>query len=245
MAAQRSIASGKKSSAPLPEFAADLPGCWERWCCEQFAEPYFSDLVDFVAAERKAGDVFPPAEDVFNAFRYTPLDEVRVVILGQDPYHDNDQAHGLCFSVRPEIKPPPSLVNIYKELHSDLDLPIPSHGCLTSWAKQGILMLNTVLTVRAHEANSHRKQGWEVFTDAVIRRVNEKTDSVVFVLWGKPAQTKRGLIDESRHSVIESAHPSPLSARRGFIASRPFSSINELLRDGGFDEIDWSISDIA
>ncbi|MFT7638939.1 MAG: uracil-DNA glycosylase [Pirellulaceae bacterium] len=245
MSTQRSFTLQDENTIAAADFAADLPSCWDRWCREQFSEPYFGELVKFIKKERQTETVFPPSEDVFNAFRYTPLDEVRVVILGQDPYHDDDQAHGLCFSVRPEVKTPPSLANIYKELHADLGVPIPSHGCLTSWAKQGILLLNTVLTVRAHQANSHRKKGWEVFTDAVISRVNEKTDSVVFVLWGKPAQKKRELIDETRHSVLESVHPSPLSARRGFFDSRPFSQINKILNDREFSEIDWSISDIA
>ena len=217
----------------------DLPSCWKSALKGEFESSYFHELTEFVAAERRQHDVFPPEEDVFNAFRLTPLSQVRVVILGQDPYHDIGQAHGLCFSVRPGVKLPPSLRNIYKELQEDLGHLPANHGCLSSWADQGVLLLNTVLTVRAHEANSHQKKGWETFTDSVLKIVNEQS-RVLFVLWGKPAQKKLGLIDE-RHFVIKSAHPSPLSARRGFFGSRPFSTINEQLESYGMPAINWEL----
>jgi uracil-DNA glycosylase len=166
---------------------------------------------------------------------------VRVLLLGQDPYHDRDQAHGLCFSVRPGVPAPPSLVNMLRELRDDLGCEIPDHGCLTAWARQGVLLLNTVLTVRAHQANSHRNQGWERFTDAVIRRVQDKPQPVVFVLWGQPARKKAVLIDADRHTIVQAAHPSPLSARRGFFGSRPFSAVNQALVRNGQPPIDWQL----
>lgn len=220
----------------------DLPSCWKSALKDEFEKPYFQELSEFVAGERARHDVFPPESDVFNALRLTPLKQVRVVILGQDPYHDVGQAHGLCFSVRPGIKIPPSLRNIYKELEADLGHEPVDHGCLTSWAEQGVLLLNTVLTVRAHAANSHKKRGWETFTDAVLNCVNQQ-NHVAFVLWGKPAQKKQTLIN-SRHFVIESAHPSPLSARRGFFGSRPFSAINADLAKHDDAPIDWNLPKI-
>jgi uracil-DNA glycosylase len=220
-----------------------LPSCWMAALNVEFSKPYFELLSRFVEQERLSHEVFPPAEDVFNAFRLTPLTKVRVLVLGQDPYHDDGQAHGLSFSVRPGVKIPPSLRNIFKELEADLGITPAAHGCLTSWAQQGVLMLNTVLTVRAHEANSHQKKGWEQFTDAVIQSVNE-LPRVVFVLWGKPAQKKADLIDD-RHLVIQTAHPSPLSARRGFFGSQPFSRINASLASTGGKEIDWSLPETA
>lgn len=222
---------------------ADLafPSSWSAVLSDELSADYFAELQTFLAAERRQHAVFPPENEVFTAFALTSYDRVRVLLLGQDPYHDTDQAHGLCFSVRPGVKTPPSLRNIYRELHDDLGCEIPNHGYLPSWANQGVLMLNTVLTVRAHQAHSHRKKGWEQFTDAVIRKVNEKSRRVVFVLWGKPAQQKIRLIDTQRHAVIQSAHPSPLSARRGFLGSRPFSAINRILREAGQREIDWCI----
>ena len=195
------------------------------------------------ADERRAHSVFPPDAEVFHALEATPYEDVNVLLLGQDPYHDDGQAHGLCFSVRPGIKPPPSLVNIYKELQADVGFRIPNNGYLEPWARQGVLMLNAVLTVRAHTPNSHKDRGWETFTDAVIRKVNEKSDPVVFVLWGGYAQKKVKLVDTSRHTVIQSAHPSPLSARNGFFGSRPFSAINEALRRAGKPAIDWQLPD--
>ncbi|WP_437520351.1 uracil-DNA glycosylase [Sorangium sp. So ce726] len=224
----------------------DLPASWERVLAGELEQQYFKKLARFVEDERKAHQVFPAEEDVFAAFKFTPYESVRVLLLGQDPYHDDGQAHGLCFSVRPGITPPPSLANMYKEAVSDLPgFTIPSHGCLTTWATQGVLLLNTVLTVRAHTPNSHKNQGWESFTDAVIKKVNDRPDGVVFVLWGGHAQKKAKLIDAKRHTVIKAAHPSPLSARSGFFGSKPFSTINSALRARGADEIDWRLPETA
>ena len=217
------------------------PASWRRVLAAEIEKPYFQDLTRFVAEERKAHQVFPPDDDVFSALELTPYEDVRVLVLGQDPYHDDNQAHGLCFSVRPGIKPPPSLANIYKELESDLGIKKPSHGYLVPWAKQGVLLLNAVLTVRAHEPNSHKDKGWEKFTDAVISSVNEKRERVIFLLWGGYAQKKEKLIDPRRHMVIKGAHPSPLSARNGFFGSKPFSTINHALSESGSEPIDWSL----
>lgn len=218
-----------------------LPASWQAALAGEFAKPYFSQLQRFVDAERKAHAVFPPDNDVLAAFRLTPYETVQVLLLGQDPYHDDNQAHGLAFSVRPGFKAPPSLANVFAEMREDLGLPIPQSGCLVPWARQGVLLLNTVLTVRAHQANSHKNKGWETFTDAVIRAVNDKPDPVVFVLWGGYAQKKRPLIDETKHTIIASAHPSPLSARNGFFGSRPFSRINAALEAAGKTPIDWRL----
>jgi uracil-DNA glycosylase len=218
-----------------------LPSAWSRVLADEFSQPDLADLRAFVDQERQRYSVYPPAKDVFAALALTPYSRVRVLLLGQDPYHQPDQAHGLCFSVRPGVKPPPSLVNIFKELHDDTGCPIPEHGHLEAWAKQGILLLNTVLTVRANEPHSHRGRGWERFTDAVLRKVNESSQPVVFVLWGKPAQEKIPLIDGTRHTILQAAHPSPLSANRGFLGSRPFSAINAALRRYGHQEIDWCL----
>jgi len=188
--------------------------------------------------------VFPPEGDVFNAFEVTPLEDANVLLLGQDPYHDHGQAHGLCFSVKPGVKPPPSLANMFKELRDDVGCRIPNNGYLAPWAAQGILMLNAVLTVRAHEPNSHKGKGWETFTDAAIRALNDRKDPVVFVLWGGYARKKLALIDADRHAIVESAHPSPLSARSGFFGSKPFSKINEALRRFEKPEIDWQLPDL-
>jgi uracil-DNA glycosylase len=222
----------------------NIPEDWHKLLANEFEKPYFQKLEAFVDEERKNHTVFPPEQEVFSALRLTPYENVNVLLLGQDPYHDNNQAHGLCFSVRPGIKPPPSLVNMFKELHDDVGFRIPNNGYLVPWAQQGMLMLNAVLTVRAHEANSHKNHGWEKFTDAVIRTVNEKRDPVVFVLWGGYAQKKLSLIDTTRHTVIQSAHPSPLSARNGFFGSRPFSAINRTLREAGKPEINWQLPDV-
>ena len=221
-----------------------IPSAWQPILAHEIAKPYYPRLQEFVAEERARYTVFPPEQDVFNALKLTPYERVSVLLLGQDPYHDDNQAHGLCFSVRPGIAPPPSLVNIYKELKNDVGFRIPNNGYLVKWAEQGILMLNAVLTVRAHEPNSHKNKGWEKFTDAIIRLVNAKPDRVVFVLWGGYAQKKLQLIDAARHVVIQSAHPSPLSARNGFFGSRPFSRINAALRAAGKPEIDWQLPDM-
>jgi uracil-DNA glycosylase len=222
----------------------NIPESWHEHLNGELAKPYFQKLEQFVDEERQHYEVFPPEQDVFSALRLTPYERVNVFLLGQDPYHDNNQAHGLCFSVRPGIKPPPSLVNIFKELRSDVDFRIPNNGYLVPWAEQGMLMLNAVLTVRAHEPNSHKNHGWEKFTDQVIRVVNAKEEPVIFVLWGGYAQKKKALIDTTRHTIIESAHPSPLSARNGFFGSRPFSRINQILREHGKPEINWQLPDL-
>ncbi|MGI8756444.1 MAG: uracil-DNA glycosylase [Acidimicrobiales bacterium] len=215
---------------------------WNPVLRSQFAEPYWRDLQAFVADERAGHQVFPAPDEVFAALHLTPFDAVKVVILGQDPYHGPGQAHGLCFSVRPGVAPPPSLRNIFAELQSDLGVPPPHSGCLDAWARQGVLLLNTSLTVRAHQAASHQGKGWEVFTDAVIRAVDAKTERCVFLLWGAAARRKRELVDSSRHTIIESAHPSPLSARNGFFGSRPFSRANAALVAAGREAIDWRLS---
>jgi uracil-DNA glycosylase len=217
---------------------------WRPVLIAETEKPYWKPLQQYVKDERRKYQVFPPDKEVFAALHLTPYEKVSVLILGQDPYHEVGQAHGLCFSVRPEVAIPPSLQNIYKELHDDLGCTIPNNGCLTPWAEQGVLLLNAVLTVRAHQANSHQGKGWENFTDAIIRAVNDKPDRVVFVLWGAYARKKKPLIDVSRHVIIESAHPSPLSAANGFFGSRPFSKINAALREAGKPEIDWQIADV-
>ena len=210
----------------------------------EFSKPYYRELFQFVNEEYRTRLIYPPADDIFNAFHMTPLHEVKVVILGQDPYHGDGQAHGLCFSVKPDVEIPPSLVNIYQELHDDLGCYIPNNGCLTKWADQGVLLLNTVLTVRAHQANSHRGHGWEEFTDAAIRILNEQDRPIVFILWGAPAQKKAAVLTNPMHLVLKSPHPSPLSAYRGFFGSRPFSKTNEFLAANGLKPIDWQIENV-
>ncbi len=210
----------------------------------EFSKPYYAELFKFVKNEYATRQIFPPADDIFNAFHLTPLHEVKVVILGQDPYHNDGQAHGLCFSVKPDVDIPPSLVNIYQELHDDLGCYIPNNGYLTKWAKQGVLMLNTVLTVRAHQANSHRGMGWEEFTDAAIRILNEQDRPIVFILWGSPAQKKAQMLNNPKHLILKAPHPSPLSAYRGFFGSRPFSQTNEFLVKNGLEPIDWQIENV-
>ncbi len=220
----------------------ELPESWSRVLDEEVRQPYFAQLRRFVDGERQQCEVFPSAEDMFRAFELTPFERVRVVLLGQDPYHDQGQAHGLCFSVRPGVRLPPSLANIFRELQNDIGCSIPEHGCLTPWAGQGVLLLNTVLTVRAHQPHSHRGQGWERFTDAVIRAINGAPNPVVFMLWGGPARKKAALIDTDRHAIVQAAHPSPLSARRGFFGSQPFSSANRALQQRGQPPIDWRLA---
>ncbi len=219
----------------------DLPPSWSEVLADEFQQPYFQRLTDFVHRERAEAAVFPPPEDVFSAFQLTPFDQVRAVLLGQDPYHGEGQAHGLCFSVRSGVTPPPSLLNMFRELESDLGVPRPRHGHLATWAEQGVLMLNTVLTVRAHQPHSHKGQGWEEFTDAVLRRINDRPQPAVFILWGSPAKKKLDLIDQQRHPVVTAAHPSPLSARNGFFGSRPYSRVNEALIALGQEPIDWRL----
>lgn len=214
---------------------------WSAILAAERAAPYFADLSRFVAEERARGEVYPPADQVFAALHLTPHSDVKALVLGQDPYHGPGQAHGLCFSVRPGVAPPPSLENVFTELEADLGVPRPDHGCLEHWARQGVLLLNATLTVRARTAASHQGKGWERFTDAVIAAVNAKEERVVFILWGGSARRKKALIDTGRHAVIESAHPSPLSAHGGFFGSRPFSRANAALEAGGRDPIDWHI----
>lgn len=213
---------------------------WNPLLRDQFDQPYWKSLQAFIAHERSAHVVYPAPENVFAALHHTSYASTKVVILGQDPYHGPNQAHGLCFSVQRNVPPPPSLVNIFKELRADLDVPVPNHGNLTAWADRGVLLLNTTLTVRAGVAGSHQGKGWETFTDQVIRVVNQKP-FVVFVLWGAHARKKRQLIDVSRHAVIEAPHPSPLSAHNGFFGSRPFSRINAALIAANLSDIDWSL----
>ena len=211
----------------------------------EFAKPYYKELYEFVKKEYNTHVIYPPADDIFNAFHFTPLIEVKVLILGQDPYHNEHQAHGLCFSVlpdQPEI--PPSLQNIYKELESDLGCYIPNNGYLKKWAEQGVLMLNTVLTVRAHQANSHQGKGWEQFTDAIINAVNAQDRPVVYLLWGRPAQSKIPMLTNPKHLILKAPHPSPLSAYRGFFGSKPFSKTNQFLEAHGMTPIDWQIEDV-
>lgn len=214
---------------------------WLQAISKEFQMPYYSQLYQYVKSEYSNYTIYPSAEDIFNAFHFTPLSQVKVVILGQDPYHNEGQAHGLCFSVKPEVEIPPSLVNIYQELKEDLSCYIPNNGYLEKWAKQGVLLLNTVLTVRAHQANSHQGKGWERFTDAVIQAVNAQDRPIVFLLWGRPAQMKRAMLNNPKHLILEAPHPSPLSAYRGFFGCRHFSRTNEFLKQYGLDPIDWQI----
>jgi uracil-DNA glycosylase len=221
-----------------------LPPSWRPLLAEEFDKPYFRKLTQFLVEERQHFSIYPPEKDVFTALKLTPYKNVNVLLLGQDPYPGEGQAHGLSFSVRPGIKPPASLRNIYKELETDVGFRMPNNGYLAPWAKQGVLLLNAVLTVRAGEPNSHQGKGWETFTDAIIRKVNEKSDAVVFVLWGAYAQKKIALLDTNKHTIIKSAHPSPLSARHGFFGSRPFSQINQALRAANKPQIEWQLPDL-
>jgi len=217
-----------------------MASAWMEALRDEMAKPYFAELTNFVNEERSRFTVFPPEPDVYAALKLTPLDNVRVVILGQDPYHGPRQAHGLCFSVQRGVTVPPSLRNIFQELRDDLGITPPQHGNLEHWAKQGVLLLNATLTVRAGEAGSHQKRGWETFTDRIIELLGAEARPLVFVLWGAYARSKKRLID-TRHTVIESAHPSPLSAHNGFFGSKPFSRINEALTSFGTESIDWSL----
>lgn len=218
---------------------------WVETVKVEAKKPYYRDLFQFVKQEYSTHVVYPPADDIFNAFHFTPLHEVKVLILGQDPYHNEKQAHGLCFSVLPEQKEiPPSLVNIYKELEEDLGCYIPNNGYLEKWAKQGVLLLNTVLTVRAHQANSHQNKGWEQFTDAIIQAVNAQERPIVYMLWGRPAQSKIPMLTNPGHLILKAPHPSPLSAYRGFFGCKHFSQANEFLKKNAIQPIDWQIENI-
>lgn len=218
---------------------------WEEKLKPEYKKSYYKKLYETVNAEYASGrQIFPPAEDIFNAFHLTPLKDVKCVIIGQDPYHNDGQAHGLCFSVKPDVEIPPSLVNIYKELEADLGCKIPNNGYLVKWAQQGVLMLNSVLTVRAHQANSHQGIGWEQFTDAVIDILNREDRPIVFLLWGKPAQNKAAKLNNPNHLILRAPHPSPLSAYRGFFGCKHFSKANAFLVEHGLEPIDWQIEDI-
>ena len=224
----------------------DIPASWHAVIGAEFDKPYFKSLAKFVDDERQAFPlkIYPGENQVFAALRLTPYERVRAVLLGQDPYPGEGMAHGLCFSVSPTVKKlPPSLKNMFKELHADLGVPIPNNGCLAPWAEQGVLLLNTILTLRSGEPLSHKGRGWETFTDEIIRQVSARPDPVVFVLWGRPAQAKIKLIDTTKHAVVQAAHPSPLSAK-GFLGTRPFSAINDALRAADKPTIDWRIPDL-
>ena len=223
---------------------AAISNDWLEPLSAEFKKPYYRTLYETVVNEYKTHTVFPPSDDIFNAFALTPLSEVKVLILGQDPYHEPGQAHGLSFSVKPGIEIPPSLANIYRELQDDLGCHFPDNGFLEKWARQGVMLLNTVLTVRNHQANSHKNIGWEEFTDAAIRVLNEQDRPIVYMLWGRPAQTKRAMLDNPKHLVLTAPHPSPLSAYKGFFGCRHFSRANEFLVNNGLDAIDWQIENI-
>ncbi|MFY0546149.1 uracil-DNA glycosylase [Brevibacillus sp. H7] len=223
---------------------AILKNDWAPILSEEFQKPYYLQLRQFLMEEYHAKTVYPDKYDIFNALHLTPYGEAKVVILGQDPYHGPGQAHGLSFSVKPGVNPPPSLQNIFKELQSDLGCTIPNHGHLVHWAKQGVLLLNTVLTVREGTPNSHKGMGWEQFTDRVIAALNERETPMVFILWGNHAQEKASFINAQKHCIIRSPHPSPFSANRGFFGSRPFSRANQFLRENGLTEIDWQLPEI-
>ena len=220
-----------------------LPASWQEAVGEELDQASFRELNRFLAMEYRDHTVFPPLRDIFHAFHYTGYRDVKVVILGQDPYHGPNQAHGMSFSVRPGVPVPPSLRNMYKELEADLGCPSPDHGYLLPWAKEGVLLLNTVLTVRQGEPKSHQKKGWERFTNRVMKALNEKETPVVFILWGADARKKAAMIDHHRHLILEAPHPSPLSAYRGFFGSRPFSKANAFLEENGRDPVNWCLSD--
>lgn len=216
---------------------------WQDLFTQEQQKDYYQTLMQFLDQEYKTKTIFPPREDLFTCFKLCPYDKVKVVILGQDPYHQPNQAHGLCFSVRKGVKIPPSLRNIYKELKSDLDIDMPSHGYLVDWAKQGVFMLNAVLSVECGKAGSHQKKGWEQFSDTVIQELNNRKEGIVFILWGNWAKKKAALITNPQHHILTAAHPSPLSAYHGFFGSKPFSTTNQLLRDMGYDEIEWKVEE--
>lgn len=223
---------------------SSLPSGWESVLSEEFKKPYYSSLYKKVKSEYETGVIYPPSDEIFTAFSLTDLENVKVLILGQDPYHEPGQAHGLSFSVKPGIQIPPSLMNIYKELHDELGLYIPNNGYLTKWASQGVLMLNTVLTVRAHNANSHKGIGWEEFTDAAINALNNLDKPVVYMLWGSNAQSKAKMLNNKKQLVLKAPHPSPLSSYRGFFGCNHFIKCNEFLKSNGLSEIDWQIENL-
>ncbi len=218
-----------------------MPYSWSQLIDEESTKPYYRELQSFLKSERKKYEIYPPEKEVFSAFELTPFDKVKVVVLGQDPYHGEGQAHGLSFSVKKGIKVPPSLANIYKELKADQGIEIPNHGNLKNWARQGVLLLNTVMTVRKAEANSHQGKGWEIFTDRVVEALSTQKSDLVFILWGGPSQKKASKVNPDHHHLILSPHPSPLSSYRGFFGSKPFSRTNDFLRKSGKEPIDWSL----
>lgn len=217
---------------------------WGQYLKEEMAQPYYRQLRQFLIGEYSTKQVYPDMYSIFNALHYTSYVDTKVLILGQDPYHEPGQAHGLSFSVQPNVPPPPSLVNIFKELETDLGCTVPNNGCLEPWARQGVLLLNTVLTVQAHRANSHRDKGWEIFTDKIISLLNQREKPVAFILWGSPARRKKAMITNPQHFIVESPHPSPLSAYRGFFGSRPFSKVNKFLESVGEEPINWQLPNI-
>lgn len=217
---------------------------WGQYLKEEMAQPYYRQLRQFLIGEYSTKQVYPDMYSIFNALHYTSYADTKVLILGQDPYHEPGQAHGLSFSVQPNVPPPPSLVNIFKELETDLGCTVPNNGCLEPWTRQGVLLLNTVLTVQAHRANSHRDKGWEIFTDKIISLLNQREKPVAFILWGSPARRKKAMITNPQHFIVESPHPSPLSAYRGFFGSRPFSKVNKFLESVGEEPINWQLPNI-
>ncbi len=234
--------SDLSDSSLIQQAVAQLPPCWLKSLADDFELPHMQALQAFLTRQRQQGRViYPPPEDIFNAFGAAPLADVKVVILGQDPYHGPEQAHGLCFSVREGIKPPPSLVNIFKEIQRDLAIELPAHGCLQSWAEQGVLLLNATLTVEQAQAGSHQGQGWEQFTDRVVQLLNEQRQGLVFLLWGAHAQKKGRWLDRTKHLVLNAPHPSPLSAHRGFFGQDHFSKANDYLQQQGLTPIDWRL----
>ena len=225
----------------MPSIDPAIESSWKEILWDEFQSPYFSELKSFLVEEKKQHTIFPPGNLIFNAFQHTPFHKLKAVILGQDPYHGQGQAHGLCFSVPPGIAQPPSLVNIFKELKSDLDVDIPAHGNLEKWADQGVLLLNATLTVRASQAGSHQNKGWEDFTNSVIQKISKERKGIVFLLWGRYAQAKESLIDGANHLILKAAHPSPFSAYNGFFGCRHFSKTNQYLKDQGIKPIDWRL----
>ena len=225
----------------MPDINPKIENSWKEILKDEFSSQYFSELKEFLVEEKKKFKTYPPGKLIFNAFNKTPFEKIRVVILGQDPYHGKGQAHGLCFSVPEGIQQPPSLVNIFKELNADLGIPIATHGNLEKWTSQGVLLINAILTVRANQAGSHQNRGWEIFTDAVIQNISERRTGIIFLLWGKYAQAKEVLIDTNKHYILKAAHPSPFSANNGFFGCKHFSKANEILSSHGLEKVDWSI----
>lgn len=237
------LRSPNKDKKEMSEVKPKIEESWGNELEDEFNSSYFQDLKEFLVQEREKYKVYPPGSLIFNAFNHTPFNDVKVVLIGQDPYHGHGQAHGLCFSVSHGIKPPPSLVNIFKEINADLGVPIPSHGNLEKWADQGVLLLNATLTVRANQAGSHQKKGWEDFTNAVIKRLSEKREGLIFILWGRYAQAKEEIIDTEKHHILKAAHPSPFSAYNGFFGCKHFSKTNEILKSKGLPVINWKLDD--